>query len=60
MKKIKNRISDFLIEFINNLINSIYDINEINNKHKFLIDSFLALKNQLKPLFDTEKKPSSK
>ena len=30
VKKIKNRISDFLIEFSNNLINSIYDIDKIN------------------------------
>ena len=48
VKKIKKRISDFLIEFTNNLINSIYDINEINkillnlNLHKF------ELKNQKK------------
>ena len=48
-----------LAEHLENSTN-INDINEINNKHKFLIDSFLALKNQLKPLFDTEKKPSSK
>ena len=30
VKKIKNRVSDFLIEFTNNLINSIYNINKIN------------------------------
>ena len=48
VKKIKNRISDFLIEFTNNLINSIYNINKINkillnlNLHK------LKLKNQKK------------
>ena len=48
-----------LAEHLENSTN-INDINEINNKHKFLIDSFLALKNQLKPLFDTDKKPSSK
>ena len=59
VKKIKNRISDFLIEFINNLINSIYNINEINkillnlNLHKF------KLKNQKKIIKKIEHKFSA-
>ena len=59
VKKIKNRISDFLIEFTNNLINSIYDINEINkillnlNLHKF------ELKNQKKIIKKIEHKFSA-
>lgn len=59
VKKIKNRISDFLIEFINNLINSIYNINEINkillnlNLHKF------ELKNQKKIIKKIEHKFSA-
>ena len=59
VKKIKNRISDFLIEFINNLINSIYGVNEINkillnlNLHKF------KLKNQKKIIKKIEHKFSA-
>ncbi len=59
VKKIKNRISDFLIEFTNNLINSIYNINEINkillnlNLHKF------ELKNQKKIIKKIEHKFSA-
>ena len=59
VKKIKNRISDFLIEFTNNLINSIYNINEINkillnlNLHKF------KLKNQKKIIKKIEHKFSA-
>ena len=59
VKKIKNRISDFLIEFINNLINSIYNTNEINkillnlNLHKF------KLKNQKKIIKKIEHKFSA-
>ena len=59
VKKIKNRISDFLIEFINNLINSIYNTNEINkillnlNLHKF------ELKNQKKIIKKIEHKFSA-
>ena len=59
VKKIKNRISDFLIEFTNNLINSIYNIDEINkillnlNLHKF------KLKNQKKIIKKIEHKFSA-
>ena len=59
VKKIKNRVSDFLIEFTNNLINSIYNINEINkillnlNLHKF------ELKNQRKIIKKIEHKFSA-
>ena len=59
VKKIKNRITDFLIEFINNLINSIYNTNEINkillnlNLHKF------EIKNQKKIIKKIEHKFSA-
>ena len=59
VKKIKNRISDFLIEFTNNLINLIYNSNEINkillnlNLHKF------KLKNQKKIIKKIEHKFSA-
>lgn len=57
VKKIKNRISDFLIEFINNLINSIYNTNEINkillnlNLHKFKLKNQKKIIKKIEPKF---------